>query len=108
MSHALQDQALPANIKRVTERIVRSNLPLPHQLPHLHQKLGITDIICLVQNPISEVDMIAPVVYRGSQEELQNTGIRVHSFPIFARPLMEDEQVIDDIIFVYEQIMKQR
>lgn len=107
METALKNQQLPANIRRVTERVVRANMPLPHQLTHLQNQMGITDIICLVQNPRSDVDRIAPVIYENAWEQLQKTGIRVHYFPIFARPLMEDEQVIDDIIFVYDNILKQ-
>ena len=66
METALKNQQLPANIRRVTERVVRANMPLPHQLTHLQNQMGITDIICLVQNPRSDVDRIAPVIYENA------------------------------------------
>jgi hypothetical protein len=39
-------------------------------------------------------------------ERLRELNMRVHNFPIFARPLLENEQVIDDLIHVYEQIVQ--
>lgn len=102
----LGSQRLPANVQKVTDTLLRSNFPLGHQIAPLHEELGVTDIICLVQNPKPDIDGIAPVIYSGEMETLRALNMRVHNFPIFARPLLEDEQVIDDLIFVYEEILK--
>lgn len=84
ISNSLSHQQLPTNLTAVSDTIFRSNLPLPHQITALREQ-GITDIICLIQNPREQMDDVAPVTYAAALKELSQSGIRVHWFPIFSR-----------------------
>jgi hypothetical protein len=63
MKSRLISQRLPANVQKVTNTLLRSNFPFGHQIAPLNKELGVTDIICLAQNPKTDIDGIAPVIY---------------------------------------------